>query len=65
MTNLEIIRICEKAQAAVAAVRQHQDMRLVLIGCAGVALAFAIRYIWERWTFIPRKRHNRVFIERF
>ena len=65
MTNPEIIRICEEARDAVAAVRRHQDMRLVLIGCTAVALVFALRYIWERWTFIPRKRHNRVFVERF
>lgn len=44
------------------------ENELILFGLYGLAVVgFAVwfGYVLRNWSWIPRKRHNRVFIERF
>lgn len=61
----DIDMILAEARAAVELVEQHQRENMIILICGMILLAALCRYIWERWTWIPRKKHNRVFRERF
>lgn len=65
MTPNEIARLLAETEKTLALVSRHQTVRGIAIAIAGIVLAVVLRYVYERWTFIPRKRHSRVFTERF
>lgn len=65
MMDPEIARLLAETEKTLALVSRHQTERGIAIAIAGIVLAVVLRYAYERWTFIPRKRHIRVFNERF
>lgn len=54
-----------QARLVVAQVRENAVMNVLIIVCMIAALALALEYFNRRWSWIPRKKHNRIFIEKF
>lgn len=54
-----------EARMALAQVRDDGPMIFIGLALAIVGIALWLEYVIRRWSWIPRKRHNRVFIERF
>lgn len=54
-----------QARLAVKAAEENEAVYFALAIMAIVLLGMWFKYIMERWSWIPRKKHNRVFIERF
>ena len=46
-------------------VLENEAILLGLFGLAVVGFAIYFEYIVRRWSWIPRKKHDRVFVERF
>lgn len=54
-----------EARMALAQVRDDGPMIFIGLALAIVGIALWLEYVIRRWSWIPRKRHDRVFIERF
>ena len=54
-------------QARMAVSGALMNERLVLIGVVGLIAALVLwgEYVLRRWSWFPRKRHDRIFIEKF
>ena len=46
-------------------VAENEAARFVLFGIAAILLIALLVYVARNWSWIPRKRQRRVFIERF
>lgn len=63
--NDETMRVLEDAHRTVQMVIRNEILCGVGLVCGIALLVLVFLYINERWTWMPRKRHNRVFIEKF
>ena len=63
---MNINQITLETQMLLQHVAENNWMRsAILFILLPAAALLAFHYVWERWTFIPRKRGTRVFRERF
>ena len=63
--DYETAKLLYNARIVVSSVEQNAVVYAVLLVALIAGLVLYWMYILERWSWIPRKRHNRVFIERF
>lgn len=61
----DIEQLLRETDRVLAAVRQHQQERLIIIIFGLVFLVLFMIYIYRRWTWIPRKRQRSHFNEKF
>lgn len=54
-------------EARMVVAQAQNDSVMVLIGMivTAVGTALWLEYVLRRWSWIPRKRHNRTYIEKF
>ena len=54
-------------QARMAVSGALMNERLVLIGVVGLIAVLVLwgEYVLRRWSWVPRKRRDRIFIEKF
>lgn len=57
-------KIVLETRFLLARVETHAILRACLIVLAALALIPILRYVWQRWTYIPRKRQRKFFRER-
>jgi len=48
-----------------ATVTSNETMLMLAVVLSLCVLALVLEYVYRRWTWIPRRKHNRVFRERF
>lgn len=58
-------RILAEARLAVRTVNENEAAWFVLYVIAAVLMVALFMYLVKNWSWIPRKRQRRVFIERF
>lgn len=63
--DYETAKLLYNARVVVSSAEQNAVMYAVLLVALIAGLVLYWMYILERWSWLPRKRHNRVFIERF
>lgn len=63
--DAETMKLLNDARMAVKTVNDNGVMTaVILVAVIGLTVLY-LMYILDRWSWIPRKRHNRVFNERF
>lgn len=63
--DYETAKLLYNARIAVTSAEQNAVMYAVLLVALIAGLVLYWTYILDRWSWIPRKKHDRVFIERF
>lgn len=62
MTTEALLMESARVRATVASNEVMLMLAVVLSLCV---LALVMEYVYRRWTWIPRRKHNRVYRERF
>jgi hypothetical protein len=58
-------QVLMEAERTLATVRSDEVINVVVLVCGFAVLALVLEYVYRRWTWIPRRRQRRSFIERF
>lgn len=54
-----------EARMALEQVRSNEAVNALIFVILVAGIALWLEYIIRRWSWIPRKRHDRIFVERF
>ena len=54
-----------EARMALEQVRSNEAVNALIFVILVAGIALWLEYIIRRWSWIPRKKHNRIFIEKF
>lgn len=63
--DAETMKLLNEANIAVKAATDNTAIYYVVFVALVGFLVLAMHYVYERWTFIPRNRHTRIYRERF